>query len=37
MRIYVLADSATGCICTFLPYGKPTTDELERPDLPFSS
>jgi hypothetical protein len=38
MRISVLADSITGYICTFLPYhGKPTTDELERPDLPFSS
>jgi hypothetical protein len=38
MRIYVLADSATGYICAFLPYyGKSTADELERPDLPFLS
>jgi hypothetical protein len=38
MKIYVLADSATGHIRTFLPYyGKPTSDELERPDVPFSS
>jgi hypothetical protein len=38
MKIYVLPDSATGHICTFLPYyGKHTSDKLERPDVPFSS
>jgi hypothetical protein len=38
MKLYVLEDFTTRYICTVLPhYGKPTTDELERPDSPFSS
>ena len=38
IRIYVLADSASSYICTFIPYhGKITTDSLIKPDLPFTS
>lgn len=38
LRVYVLADSATGYICCFEPYyGKCTTDSLARPDMPFTS
>lgn len=38
LRIYVLAESLHGYICTFVPYyGKRTTEELDRPGLPFTS
>ena len=38
MRVYVLADSATGYVCCFEPYyGKPTTDSLARPTMQFTS
>lgn len=38
LRVYVLTESLHGYICTFVPYyGKQTTDELDRPELPFTS
>ena len=38
IRVYVLADSATSYVCTFIPYhGKITTESLIKPDLPFTS
>ena len=38
LRVYVLAESLHGYICTFVPYyGKLTTDELDRAELPFTS
>jgi len=38
MRVYTVADSKTGYIVGFVPYfGKPTTDSLIRPELPFTS
>lgn len=38
IRVYTVADSATGYIVGFVPYfGKPTTDSLVRPELPFTS
>ena len=37
-RVYVLADYATGYICTFEPYyGRETTALPIRPDLPFTT
>ncbi|CAK9833061.1 PiggyBac transposable element-derived protein 4 [Anthophora retusa] len=38
LRLYVLADSLTGYVYTFLPYfGKQTTNALIDPDLPITS
>jgi hypothetical protein len=38
IHVYVLADSATSYVCTFIPYhGKITTESLIKPDLPFTS
>jgi len=38
IRVYVLTDSATSYVCTFIPYhGKITTESLIKPDLPFTS
>lgn len=38
LRVYVLADSESSYIYSFVPYyGKITTDNLIRPDLPFTS
>jgi len=38
IRVYTVADSETAFICGFVPYfGKPTTDSLVRPDIPFKT
>ena len=38
IHMYVLADSASSCVCTFIPYHeKITTESLVKPDLPFIS
>lgn len=38
LRVYVLAESLTGYISVFEPYyGKVTTENLARPDLPFAT
>jgi hypothetical protein len=38
LRVFVLANSKTGYIFAFEPYfGAPTTDSLDRPELPFTA
>ncbi|KAK2577923.1 hypothetical protein KPH14_011868 [Odynerus spinipes] len=38
IRVYMMADSSTGCICSILPYyGSLATDKLIRSDLPVST
>lgn len=38
LRVYVLADCATGYVSVLVPYyGAPTTLQLVRPDLPFTA